>query len=88
MRFKFMDLVEYYKRGIKTGVFIAYEMALWMVEFHLVNGLKVEIEYENGQTKEIKTEKDFKQLVKEIHKVAIKNTEIKEILEKVASEII
>ncbi len=87
MRINFNDLVLYYKRGIKTGIFIAYEMSLWLIEFYLLNGLNVIIEYENGKSKEIKTEKDFKGLVKEIHKEAIKDHEIREILEKVAQEI-
>ncbi len=87
MRINFNDLVLYYKRGIKTGIFVAYEMFLWLIEFHLLNGLNVIIEYDNGKTKQIKTEKDFKGLVREIHKEAIKDPEMKEILEKVAQEI-
>jgi hypothetical protein len=86
MRFKFNEILEAYKRGVKTGIFIAYEMTLWLVEFNLLNGLNVIIEYENGERKEIKTEKNFKQLVREIHREAIKEPEIREILEKIAQE--
>ncbi len=62
-------------------------MALWLIEFHLLNGSNVIIEYENGESREIKTEKDFKRLVKEIHKEAIQDREIREVLERVAKEI-
>jgi hypothetical protein len=86
MRMKFNDILLYYKRGIETGIFIAYDMAMWLIEFYLLNGLNVIIEYENGERKEIKTEKDLKQLVKEIHREAIKEPEIREILEKIAQE--
>jgi hypothetical protein len=82
-----MDLLQYYKRGIKTGVFIAYEMALWLIEFNVLNGLNTVIIYENGETEEIRNGKDFKKLVQRVHMEAVKDKEIREILEKVAEGV-
>ena len=87
MRIRFSEILHWYKKGITSGFFLCYEVTMWMVEFHLISGLNVVIEYDNGEERVIRTEKDFKRLVKDIHREAIKDPEIREILEKAASEI-
>jgi hypothetical protein len=84
---KFVDLVFFFKKGVKTGILFTFDFAFLMMEYYLSNGMPVLIEYDNGKVKEIKNLKELAKLKREILKQTIKeDPEVKEILEKIAQQ--
>jgi len=86
MKQKFLELLNLFKRGVKSKNLFTFDFAFLMMEFHLNSGAHVIIEYDNG-AKEIKNLKDLAELKKEIFKMAVEDKEIVKELKKIYKEV-
>jgi hypothetical protein len=82
MRVKFEELIYWFKRGLRSGIFIAYNLQILVMEWYINAGITVEVEYEDGLVKEIKSIDELKDLLREIRKQVEQDKELMEILNK------